>query len=342
MRTKEISRFYLGVDVSKLTLDISLLTVNDHQKQPMQYCRVENSAPGMKEFETWLKKNGVVFSDHALLVIENTGIYHRLLWAFCSKKGLPVYIGNAADIKWSFGIARGKNDKIDSGRLCSYAQKHADDLRATPALDPELLKLKDLMTSRNNLLSNLNSIKVYLKELKAVNDKTVQRSLENAYSAALEGLKKSLESIEEELNKIINANEAFKKTYNLLITVPGIGRLTAIYMICCTANFAGKITGKQLASYAGVVPFENTSGSSVKKRSRLHKMANKELKKMLHLCAMSAIQHHEEFKLFYDRKKNEGKNSMSVLNAIRNKLVLRCVAVVKKGQPYVNNLKSAA
>ena len=342
MRTKENVRSFLGVDVSKLTLDISLLKVNDHQKQPMLYCRVENSAKGMKLFAAWLKKNGVAFTDQSLLVIENTGIYHRTLWAFCSKKGLPVYIGNAADIKWSFGIARGKNDKIDSSRLCSYAQKHADDLRATPALDPELLKLKDLMTSRNNLLSNLNSIKVYLKELKGVNDPSVQKSLERAYSTALEGLKRSLMSIEEELNRIINANAAFKKTYDLLITIPGIGRLTAIYMICCTANFAGKITGKQLASYAGVVPFENTSGSSIRKRSRLHKMANKELKKMLHLCAMSAIQHHEEFRQYYERKKKEGKNSMSILNAIRNKLVLRSVAVIKKGEPYVNNLQSAA
>ena len=171
MRTKENAKFFLGIDVSKLTLDISLVCVEDHQKQAMQYCRLNNSVQGMKQLEIWLKKNGVLFGDQTLLVIENTGIYHRLLWAFCSKKGLPVYIGNAADIKWSFGIARGKNDKIDSTRVCSYAQKHADDLRATPALDPELIQLKDLMTSRNNLLSGLNSIKVYLKELKGVNDK---------------------------------------------------------------------------------------------------------------------------------------------------------------------------
>ena len=342
MRTKETSKFFLGIDVSKLTLDISLMCVHDHQKQPIKYCRLNNSAQGMKQLERWLKQNAVLFSEQSMVVIENTGIYHRVLWDFCSKKGLPVYIGNAADIKWSFGIARGKNDKIDSARLCSYAQKHAEDLKATPALDPELIKLKDLMTSRNNLLSNLNSIKVYLKELKGINNKSTQQTLESAYESALNGLKQSLAAVESELNKIITTNNAFKKNYDLLTSIPGIGRLTAVYMICCTANFAGNITGKQLASYAGVVPFEHTSGSSIRKKSRLHKMANKELKKMLHLCAMSAIQHHQEFKQYYERKKKEGKNSMSILNAIRNKLVLRAVAVVKKGQPYVNNLQVAA
>ncbi|CAN5326454.1 hypothetical protein BH11BAC5_BH11BAC5_12490 [soil metagenome] len=71
-------------------------------------------------------------------------------------------------------------------------------------------------------------------------------------------------------------------------------------------------------------------------------MANKTLKKAVHLCAMSVIQFYPEFKQYYERKKAEGKHSMSVLNAIRNKIVLRAVAVVNKQQPYVDNTKEAA
>ena len=66
-------------------------------------------------------------------------------------------------------------------------------------------------------------------------------------------------------------------------------------------------------------------------------MANKELKKMLHLCALSAIHYYPEFKQYYDRKRKEGKHSMSILNAIRNKIVLRVVAVVNNQRPYVQN-----
>ncbi len=71
-------------------------------------------------------------------------------------------------------------------------------------------------------------------------------------------------------------------------------------------------------------------------------MANKELKKMLHLCALVAIKYSPEFKQYFHRKKAEGKNGMLVLNAIRNKLLLRVVAVVNKQQPYVNNVSEAA
>ena len=130
--------------------------------------------------------------------------------------------------------------------------------------------------------------------------------------------------------------------YKLIKTVPGIGHLTAVYIICCTNNFASKISGKQLASYAGVVPFEHSSGISIKGKNRVHKMANKDLKKMLHLCALTAIKYYPEFKQYFDRKKAEGKNGMLVLNAIRNKLVLRVVAVVNNKTAYVDNSVLAA
>jgi transposase len=81
-----------------------------------------------------------------------------------------------------------------------------------------------------------------------------------------------------------------------------------------------------------VVPFEHTTGISVKGKNQGHKMANKDLKKLLHLCALAAIKYDTEMKAYYDRKKAEGKNGMLVLNAIRNKLVLRVVAVVNKQQ----------
>ena len=74
----------------------------------------------------------------------------------------------------------------------------------------------------------------------------------------------------------------------------------------------------------------------------MHKMANKELKKILHLCALTAIKNYPEFRCYYERKKAEGKHGMSVINAIRNKIALRAVAVIKKQTKYVDNYKKAA
>lgn len=333
---------YLGIDVSKPWFDVSLLPVIDHVKQPVVTERFDNTVAGMNAFKNWLKVSGVTLDSNSLLVIENTGVYHRLLWSFCSKHNLPLHIGNAAHIKWSLGITRGKSDVIDSVRLCQYCCKQSDDLKATPVLNPVFMKLKDLMSSRSRLVTQLHSTKNYLKELQCSNDRLLLATLEKAHKAAIDGIKKSICQIELLIDQIIQQDANIYKNYLLIKSVPGIGHLTAVYIICCTNNFASKVSGKQLASYAGVVPFEHSSGVSIRGRNRVHKMANKELKKMLHLCALTAIKYYPEFKDYFNRKKAEGKNGMLVLNAIRNKLVLRVVAVVNKQQPYVDNNKIAA
>lgn len=333
---------YLGIDVSKLWFDVSVMAVIDHAKQPLITERFDNNVPGMKAFKTWLKLQQVTYDENSLLVIENTGVYHRLIWSFCSKHNLPVHIGNAAHIKWSLGITRGKNDVVDSQRLCMYCFRQADELKATPVLDTVFMKLKDLMSSRTRLVAQLHSTKNYIKEIQCTNDKALLSMLDKAHKAAIEGIKKSIGVIEGMIEQIIQQNFAVYSNYQLIKSVPGIGHLTAVYIICCTNNFAAKPSGKQLGSYAGVVPFASTSGTSIKGKNKVHKMANKELKKLLHLCALTAIKYSPEFKQYFDRKKAEGKNGMVVLNAIKNKLILRVVAVVNKQEPYVNNMKIAA
>jgi len=338
---KEV-KFFMGMDVSKLWVDIAVMLVVAHCKQPMVNERFDNDAQGMKALHKWLKKLKVSFDENTLLVIENTGVYHRVVWEYCSTHDLPLYIGNAAHIKWSLGLVRGKNDKVDSQRLCSYAFKNADELKATPVLNPVFLKLKDMMTSRSRLLAQFNSIKVYLNELKLSNSKETQAVIEQAHKTAIEGIKQSIKYVEKQIQQIIKENQAIETNYKLLMSVPGIGHLTAVYIICCTNNFICKITGKQLCSYAGVAPFGNTSGTSIKGREKVHKMANKELKKLLHMGAVSAITHYPEFRDYYDRKIKEGKHPQVVLNAIRSKIALRAVAVVNSKKVYVNNYKKAA
>ena len=333
---------YLGIDVSKLWFDVSMLAVVDNQKGTILTERFDNTVEGLEQFSAWLSDKEVPMDQRSLLVIENTGVYHRLLWSYCSTNNLPIHIGNAAGIRWSLGITRGKNDVTDSQRLCTYCYKHAEDLKATPVLDPVFIQLKDLTTARTRLLSQINSMKVYLNEMRLSNSKEVQQFIEQAHKAAGEGLQKSIAQIEEQIHKLIKEHQGLKGNYELLVSIPGIGHLTAVYLICCTNNFAQKIKGKQLASYAGVVPFENTSGTSIKGRNKVHKMANKDLKKLLHLCAMSAIRTSPEFRHYYERKKTEGKHSMSILNAIRNKLALRVVAVINNQRKYVDNYQKAA
>jgi transposase len=334
---KTSTKFFIGIDVSKLTFDAAIWVIINHEKQDIKTEQFQNSASGLKEFHKWLKSLKVTFDENTLLVIENTGIYHRMLWAFCCENNLPIHIGNAARIKWSFGLVRGKNDKIDSIRLCKYAFKEADELKASPALNPVLLQLKDLQTSRVRLITQKNANKTYLKELKNISDKQTQKVLEQGYKSAINGIEKSILAFENEIKKIISTDQDLKQTYKLLNSIPGIGHITSIYMIICTNNFAGNLTGKQLACYAGVAPFGSTSGTSIKGKERVHKMANKELKTLLFLCAMSAANHNPEIREYYERKIKEGKHFLSVINAIKNKLILRVVAVVRNKKPFVSN-----
>lgn len=338
---KEV-KFYVGIDVSKLWFDACMMMVTDHQKQPMVTARFDNDAPGIKGFDKWLRKYKVTFDENTLVVIENTGVYHRMIWQYCSTHHIPLYIGNAAHLKQSFGITRGKNDLIDSQRLCDYASTHADKLKATPVLNVKLMNVKDLMHARTRLLIHLNATKVYLKELKVAEGVYVAGLMEEAHQPAMQGLKASIAEIEQQIKQALASQPDVKRNYDLLISVPGIGHLTAVYMICCTNNFSSGITGKQLACYAGVVPFQDTSGKSIKGKNKVHKMANKELKKMLHLCAISSIKNYDEFRQYYERKKAQGKHPMSILNAIRNKIVLRAVSVVNNQRPYVDNYQKAA
>lgn len=333
---------FIGIDVSKLWFDLSLMMVIDGVKQEMITQRFENNHPGLKLLTKWLKAQGVLFDNSTLVVIENTGIYHRLIWEYCTEMGLSLHIGNAAGIKWSLGITRGKNDVTDSQRLCNYCYRHADELKAAPVLDPVILQIKDLVTARTRLITQINSTKVYLKELGLSNNKEVQKALEKAHKAALDGMKKSLDLINKQIKIIISGHASIKENYKLLLSVPGIGPVTAIYMICCTANFASRISGKQLACYAGVVPFTNQSGTSIKGKSKVHKMANKDLKKLLHMGARSVATNNTEFKTYYERKLKEGKHDLAIINAIRNKIVLRAVAVINRKEYYVDNYKKAA
>jgi transposase len=325
---------YLGIDVSKLIFDVSLITVVNSLRQAAVISQFDNNAVGLKRFKKWLDEHQVSFDANSLLVIENTGIYHRLIWNFCTTNLLPVFIGNAADLKWSFGIARTKNDKVDSMRLCEYAYKNHEYIKPTTGLNKALITLKDLLTNRSKLLRQKNAIRQTLGELKMSNDKATQQLLEKVNKTALEGLKTSIKLIDTEMLRLVQQDDTVFANYKRMLTVPGIGKITAIFIICCTNNFAIKVTGKQLANYAGVVPHEHKSGTSVKGRNRVHFMANKELKAILTMGALSAISAYPEFKDYYNRKMNEGKKHLQVLNAVKNKMLLRVVAVINQQKNY--------
>ena len=336
-------RYFIGIDVSKHTLDVAFIIYDNSSLTNPIWKQFSNTLNGLQQIKKWLAQLHVPLNDNSIIVIENTGIYHRLLWRFFSSLNIDVCIENAAQVKWSLGIARGKNDKVDSRRLALYAARHADRLKPAPALHSAVITLKDLLAVRNKLVVQRGSFETIIKELKqtTASPKDIA-ALSKLMQPALKGLHQSLKQAEQKIKDVLKQDDAVYKTYKLLNTIPGIGHITATYMICCSNMFTLCNSGKQLACYCGVVPFDYQSGISIKGRHHVHKMANKELKRLLHMCALTSIQNYPEFKDYYERKKLEGKHSLSILNAIKNKLVLRAFAVVKNERAYVDKYIKAA
>ena len=329
--------FFVGIDVSKQTIDVAFIMQLDHEKTLPCWKVFDNNEKGFYEMKTWLQDNQVPFTENTLFVIENTGLYHRLLVRFCNKHQLRLCIENGAQVKWSLGIARGKSDKVDSRRLAAYAARFADRLKPSAVLHEGIQAIKDLIALRNRHLIQLRSLQAHLKELKATTDQKAVKELQKVHLPLIHALQATIKKIEQSIIKKIQSKELFNKQYDLLLSIPGIGPVTASYLIACTNAFTLCNTGKQLACYCGVVPFEYQSGISIKGKYHVHKMANKNLKALLHLCAMSAIKYVDEIKHYFNRKLQEGKHKMSIINAIRNKLILRAFAVVRNNMPYVEN-----
>ncbi len=128
----------------------------------------------------------------------------------------------------------------------------------------------------------------------------------------------------------------------MLQSIPSVGRQTSVVLIAYTQAFTLFSNHRKFACFAGVAPFEYTSGTSIKGRTKVSNLANKKIKSILNIAALSAKKYDPELKLYFQRKLKEGKNKMLILNAIRCKIIRRAFAVVKRNSKFVNTLKAVA
>lgn len=136
------------------------------------------------------------------------------------------------------------------------------------------------------------------------------------------------------MEKLVQQSPTASQQFALLNTVPGVGKQTAIALIVVTQGFTRLTDCKKLSCYAGMAPFPYSSGSSVRGRSRISKMGNMKLKVMMNLSAWNAIRSVAELKEYYQKKVGQGKNKMSVINAVRNKLIAMVLSVIKRNTPF--------
>jgi transposase len=195
-------------------------------------------------------------------------------------------------------------------------------------------EINDLLTLRDRLIESRKSLKQPIKELSDAGLKDAAKLIESKCRITLNAIDKEIKQIEKDLDNKINKDSNLKRLFDLATSVPGIGKITTMYMLYCTNEFTLYLNPKQLACYSGIAPFEHTSGSSIRGKTRVSHFANKKLKKLLHLVALSTLNRDKDLSNYYARKTGEGKSKMLVINAIRNKIIHRLCAVMRRGTPY--------
>jgi transposase len=329
--TKMEFKNFIGIDISKNTFDFAL--VKDNNVSLPISDEVSNDPSGIVKLEEFLKKQDLNMEE-TLFCMEHTGIYCRLLSHYLTERKYHVWLEMPVQILRSLGIQRGKNDRVDAKRIAEYACLKKDKAVLWQPPREVVIQINDLLTLRDRLIESRKSLKQPIKEFKDAGFKDAAKLIESRCIHTLKAIDKEIQQIEKDIDDLINKDSNLKKLYKLATSVPGIGKITAFTMLYFTNEFKLYSNAKQLACYCGVAPFEHTSGTSVKGKSRVSNFANKRLKKLLHLVAMSTISSNKELSHYYTRKVGEGKNKMLVINAIRNKILQRLCAVIKRGTPY--------
>lgn len=321
---------FVGIDVSKETLDVVVINSEGIIEQQLT---IENTNSALKKvLKGWHKK--AVKLDQSLFCLEPTGHYSNITVAVLLEMRLSIWVATPSDIKNSIGMQRGKNDKIDASRIAQYAYRFKDKARLVQPNEMDRLELQQLLTQREMLIKDRGKYTAQVNDYKGRIGKEAYAIIRKVNRKIIGQVEKAIEDIEQKLEQMIADIPEMKAQYELLKTIPGVGKVVAQTLVIFTNGFTRYNSARELACHAGVAPFEYTSGSSVRSKSRVSHRSNKRLKSLLHLAALSAIKTRGELRTYYERKVAEGKNKMSVLNAIRNKIIHRAFAVLKRNTEY--------
>ena len=321
---------FIGVDISKETLDAAIYPAKDKK---MDFLHFDNTSKGLCKMLTWLKRRGITPSE-MVICAEHTGVYTNPLIAFAEKKGLALSLNSPLDIKHSMGIARGKNDAVDAGRIAEYAHRHQDKLKLYEKPSETIIKLQYLLTERRLYMRQRTA----LLNINSAMGKYETAEARSRNESAIHHIEKMVKKVEGQMTAIIYDDPETKRNFDLISSVKGIGLINAINTVVYTNNFKSFETPRRYACYIGVAPFDYTSGISVKGKTQVSKICRTQQKAELSMAARSAIIHDPGLRRYYQRKMKEkggGKEAHGVvLNAVKFKLILRMFAVVRSGEPY--------
>jgi len=327
------SRLFMGCDISQDSFNYCLRNASGI----ILNGKVENTATHIRKWISALKKEHGLDLSQVIFCMEHTGIYGLILIRVLHERSHHVCVESAANIKLSLGLQRGKNDKVDAQRIAEYAMRYTDRLKQWKPKRAVIEKLQLLNGMRARLLKSRNILSSHTNEVKRFMGKAEYEILKKGTQASLNGIEKNIKDIDKQIQALIKSDENLTRLTRYVTSVKGVGMVTCSAMLVRTNEFKDYPDAKKFACTAGLAPFDHSSGKSIRGKSRVSHKAHKDLKTLLHMCAVNCIGKKGELKDYYDRKVAEGKNKMLIINAVRNKLVHRIFAVVRDEVMYQKN-----
>lgn len=317
----------VGIDVSKRTIDAFIYIKGMHKQ-------FENSEKGFEQMLRWLGRY-VTTLEQVMFCFEHTGWYCLPLSHFLHKRGLYYCCINPLEIKRSMGLKRGKTDKTDSYEIARFAWLRREELKASLPMPVKLIELQRLMSLREQFVKQSTALKNLEKGMLVTLGEAQGDFSVSLIKQSLQQLEDHIQKVEKSMEELIKEDSAMQSNYRLSRSVKGVGKILAIQMLLHTHNYSRFEVWREFSAYCGLVPYPFQSGSSINGRRKTHSICDIKMKSLLSMSAISAIQHDAELKTYYHKRVEEGKPKMVTLNIIRNKIVSRIFATIRRGTPYV-------
>ena len=326
--TPSTYRLFVGVDIAATSFTAAWQLGDDTPSRPFTF---DQSPSGRQEFLSRLQPCNTSPAQ-TLIVLEATGSYWMTLATTLHQAGFAVAVINPAQAH-AFAKAllkRSKSDPIDAHtltRLAALLQPAA--WAPPPAVYHELAQR---LAQRDDLLLVRQQFKNQLHAL--LQQPIVVASVRERLEQLIATLSEQIAAVEAELAPALEQDDAWTAAAARLQSIPGIGLLTACWLIVLTLNFTLTPSAEAAAAYAGLAPTDYRSGSSVYKRASIGQSGNRRLRTALYLATLSGTQHNPVLKAMYERLRAAGKPLKVARCAVARKLVCIAWAVVTKEQPF--------
>lgn len=306
-----MSDHYVGIDVSKATLDVATVPSDEALCLP-------NDEAGCGDFVSRMKS-----LNPKLIVIEATGGYQNLVVGMLAAERLPIVVVNPRQTR-DFAKAIGKlakTDRIDAKTIARFAEAIKPEPR--PVKDEDTQALAALINRRRQIVEMLTAEKNRL----VISHQKVKDDIRET----IKWLENRLKEIDTSLNDAVAKNAVLNGKAKILISCKGVGKVFSKTLMASLPEL-GNLNRREVGSLAGVCPFNRDSGKMKGKRTCFGGRAD--VRAVLYMATLSAIKHNPAIRMCYDRLVKAGKLHKVAMVACMRKLLTILNAMLRKMEKW--------